>query len=139
MFDMSSEETTIRERLEGSLKRLEELELHHRKFFGPLMWQYVVDVSTIRNTVDGISNLETRCWNLRKRANEFKETLYSISDMMDSGEIVVPPSEFTPSQEGNPEQDRKCALELTRKCGALAISLYSQVRSLFYQKMEDTL
>lgn len=135
---MSSEETTIRERLNGSLEELESLANTHRKIFGALGSQYVLDVTGIRNTVNGISNLETRVWNLRRKANEFKETMYSISDMMESGESIVPTWEYVPT-EGKTDSADNNARNLTRTCAALALSLYSQVRELFYQKMEDTL
>lgn len=135
---MSSEETTIRERLNGSLEELESLANTHRKIFGALGSQYVLDVTGIRNTVNGISSLETRVWNLRRKANEFKETMYSISDMMESGESIVPTWEYVP-MEGKTDAADDNARNLTRTCAALALSLYSQVRELFYQKMEDTL
>ena len=58
--------------------------------------------------------------------------MYSISDTIESGEVTIPASEFVPSIDTNEASQQSIARELTRTCGAIALSLYSQVRSLFY-------
>ena len=51
--------------------------------------------------------------------------MYSISDTIESGEVTIPASEFVPSIDTNEASQQSIARELTRTCGAIALSLYS--------------